>query len=61
MMIDKVNISTYYKMAQISQSLNRFIKQALVTKSQISSSINNPMNNSLSSITGIGKNIDIFV
>ena len=61
MMIDKVNLSTYYKMAQISQSLNKFIKQALVTKSQISLSMNNSSSNSLSSITGIGKNIDILV
>ena len=56
MMINKVNLSNYYKMASISQSLNRFIRDAIVTKSQLNSKINN----SLSAITGIGKNIDIF-
>jgi hypothetical protein len=38
-------------------SINSFIRDAIVTKSQINSS----MNNSFSSITGIGKNIDILV
>jgi hypothetical protein len=57
MVINKVNFTNYYKMAQISMSLNSFIRDAIVTKSQINSS----MNNSITSITGIGKNIDILV
>ena len=60
MMIDKVNLSTYYKMARINHSLNSFIREALVTKSQISSTISGSTDNSLSSMMGIGKNIDIF-
>ncbi len=53
---NNINISSYYKMAQISQSLNRFIRQAMVTKTQISSSLNN----TIPSIPGIGKNIDTY-
>ena len=56
MVINKVNFTNYYKMAQISMSINSFIRDAIVTKSQI----NSTMNNSFSSITGIGKNIDMY-
>ena len=53
---NNINLSSYYKMAQISQSLNRFIRQAMVTKAQISTS----MNNAIPSIPGIGNNIDTY-
>ena len=58
MMIDKINLSTYYQMARISQSINRFIREALITKSQINTSIKSP---SSSLLNGIGENIDMLV
>jgi hypothetical protein len=56
MMIDKLNLSTYNQMARISQSLNKFIREALITKSQINTSYE-----SSSLIKGIGDNINILV
>lgn len=57
-MIDKINLSTYNQMARISQSLNKFIREALITKSQINTSANF---SSSSLLKGIGENIDILV
>ena len=56
-MIQKLNMSTYYRVARMSQSLNRFMQQALITKTQVASSLSSA---ALSSMTGVGKNIDIF-
>lgn len=56
MMIDKINLSTYYQMTRITQSLNKSIREALITKSQINTSVS-----SSSSLKGIGENIDIIV
>ncbi len=58
MMIDKINLSTYYQMARISQSLNRFIREAMITKSQINTSLKST---SSSLLNGIGENIDMLV
>ncbi len=56
-MIEKINMSTYYKVARMSQSLNRFMQEALITKTQITSSLSTA---AISSMTGIGKNVDVF-
>ncbi|MCK4798202.1 MAG: hypothetical protein KAT05_12535 [Spirochaetes bacterium] len=55
-MINSINLSTYNKIARINQTLNRFIREVAITKSQINTSILSPF----SSHTGIGKKIDIF-
>ena len=56
-MIQKINMSAYYRVARMSQSLNNFMRQAQITKAQITSSLSSV---AISSMTGIGKNIDIF-
>ena len=55
-MVDKINFSTYYKIAEMNQSLTRFIKEALTTKIQINTSLLSK----LSSYIGIGNKIDIL-
>ena len=54
-MIGKINLATYYKIAKMNQSLNHFIKEALITKIQINTSLLS----TLSSYTNIGNKIGI--
>ncbi|MBN2547141.1 MAG: hypothetical protein JXB50_15170 [Spirochaetes bacterium] len=56
-MIGNINLSQYYKVVQMTNSLNSFIRQAAVTKAQINASLSY----SLVKHPGIGNNIDIFV
>lgn len=56
-MVGKIgNMATYYKIARMTQNLNRFIREATVTKSQI----NNSYMISLSKLSGIGNKIDLY-
>lgn len=50
------NMAAYLKIARMTQNLNRFIREASITKSQI----NNSYISSISKSTGIGEYIDIY-
>jgi hypothetical protein len=55
-MMGNVNMVDYYKLAAISQNLNRFIREAAIAKSQVISSIPS----AIFSDKNIGANIDVF-
>ncbi len=55
-MISGVNLSQYYKVVSMTNSLNNFIRQATITKSQINASLAS----TFAGYTGIGNNVDVF-
>lgn len=54
-MINSINMSNYFKVVYMSQSLNNYIRQATITKSQINASLTSAL------YTGIGSRVDITV
>jgi len=55
-MISRINLSQYYKVVSMTNSLNNFIRQAAITKSQLNASLTY----SFAKYTGIGNNVDVF-
>jgi hypothetical protein len=57
-MISGVNLSSYYKIASMSQSLNGFIREAMMTKAELASSLT--ATSMANYPREIGANVDIF-
>lgn len=57
-MINGINMQNYYKVAQISRSLNSFMTQISIAKAQINSSL--VSNLTLTSGNEIGSKIDLY-
>jgi hypothetical protein len=56
-MISGIDMSSYYRIAQLSSSLDRFMTEITIAKAQLSSSM---ISGSGISINGIGSKIDIY-
>jgi hypothetical protein len=59
-MISSVNFSNYYKIASMSQSLNGFIREAMITKAELTSSLASSMTTVSNFPKEIGGMVDIF-
>jgi|GEM_PF-5535961 len=55
-MIRGVNLSNYYRMAQISNTLNKFMREITITKAHISSTLKSAFSHN-----DIGNNVDLLI
>ena len=55
-MINQTFMSNYYRVASINQSLNKFIREATITKIQINAALKSSLINSM----GIGNKVDLY-
>jgi len=53
-MIGKANLNQYFRVAMMQQNINKFIRQAALTKNELQASLSTPF------IKDIGQKIDLY-
>lgn len=58
--MNSLTISTYNQIAQMNLQLNKFISQAIVAKSNVTSQLSAVINQTVFSSSGIGNKLDMY-